>query len=510
MAANRGRLARPPRRWLALVIAGGLAVAAALPFVHLSGSGHTTYYVSRDGDDRGGRSWQHAWNELDQIRWRLVRPGDVVTIDGGSVACPSDAVPQAGLDPPGARPTCGMVYRTPLVVAASGRLGAPVTVALSTDPGHDGTAVVQGGRTTPLPYCNQETYDQSGTELPAGIAIRGRMHVVIDGRHRSGIVVQGARTGVDLLSDRTSFVTLRNLEISDNGVAQRWATGWRSDGEGIALAGHDITIERSLVHDNGQDEVKDRSTGVPGIGHLPLHDIVIKDSWLYNRRESPLYPGYGFNSGGQAVPAQDCTHVDGVQIWGGGLHQERFTVEGTIFGPFIAQGFYPGDRDRASFDDVTLTDVLFLDPETHGVNGDAVASDRTTPGNWRIDRVTSYLSREPLAGTLSHGSIDLSGSGHSLTRSIFVNGYFAVPTAFAAASGNLFWGGEAVPGGTSADPQFVGPELGTGPASFAALTAVVLRPTCALCSGRGATTAGVADLLSRIDRSDAQPGSDAP
>ncbi|MDX6205698.1 MAG: hypothetical protein QOF39_1755 [Frankiales bacterium] len=505
MRAKRGTPGRPAGRLLALLAAAGLAVAVVLPFLHPPGSGHTTYYVSRGGDGSSGRSWQHAWNELGQIRWNLVQPGDLVMIDGGSLACPSNAA-EAGLDSAEALHPCGMTYRTSLVVASSGRLGAPVTIALSTERGRDGTVVLQGGRTTALPFCNQRTYRQSGTELPAGIAIRGRTHVVIDGRHRSGIVVRGARAGVDLLSDRTSFVTLRNLEISDNGTAERWPTGWRSDGEGVSLAGHDITLERSLIHDNGQDEVQDRSTGVPGIGHLPLHDIVIKDSWLYNQRENPLYPGYGFNSGAQALPAQDCTHVDGVQIWGGGLHQERFTVLGTIFGPLIAQGFYPGDRDRASFDDVTLTDVLFLDPSEHGVNGDSIASDGTTPSGWKIDRVTSYLSPRPLAGTRSHGSIDLAGSGHSVTRSIFVNGYFAMPAAFRTATGNLFWGGDPVPGGARADPRFVGPEPGTGPASFVALTTMVLQPRCAPCLGRGATLVGVASLLARIDRLDAYAG----
>ena len=475
------------------------AVAFGLIVSRPSGATRTTFYVSPRGDDSSSRSWAHAWSELSGIRWDLVRPGDVVSIDGGGTACRSGLGFVAGPDAPAAGLHCGMAYRTPLRVGASGRAGSPVTVALSQQSGHDGTAVLLGGRTTALPYCDQRDHVQAGVAGRSGIEITGRSHLVIDGRHRSGIVVYGSQTGLDLGSDDTGYVTLSNLEIFDNGIAERWQHGWRSNGSGVRLAGHDITIERSLIHDNGQDEISDRSTGVPGIGHLPLHDIVIRDSWLYNRRQDPLYPGFGFNSGSQAVAEQDCTHVDGLQVWGGGLHQQRFTVESTIFGPMVSQGFYPGDRDKASFDNVTLTDVIFLNPLTHGINGDLVTSDSRTPGHWHLDRVTSYLTSQPLAGTATHGSVDLAGADSSVTRSIFVNGYFASPASFTTAKDNIYWGGEPVPGGTRVNPRFCGPAPAAGPPSFAALSAMVLRPTCELCSGRGARLAGVHDLLTKID-----------
>src|SRR6266568_2210939 len=50
----------------------------------------TTYYVSKNGSDSGGTSWATAWNELNQINWSVINPGDTITIDGGSTICASN------------------------------------------------------------------------------------------------------------------------------------------------------------------------------------------------------------------------------------------------------------------------------------------------------------------------------------------------------------------------------------------------------------------------------------
>jgi hypothetical protein len=43
----------------------------------------SSFHVSRAGNNTDGRSWDTAWNELDQIRWEKVNPGDTILIDGG-------------------------------------------------------------------------------------------------------------------------------------------------------------------------------------------------------------------------------------------------------------------------------------------------------------------------------------------------------------------------------------------------------------------------------------------
>jgi hypothetical protein len=490
------------------VLAALLAVAVVVAGGVLAGwtvGNHNTrlprsWYVSRLGDDSTGRAWSSAWNELDHIAWPRVRPGDSVVIDGGRVRCPSDPSPaSASAQLAGER--CGMRYRTELNVRASGRADKPITVRLSRAPGRDGTAVIFGGRATALPYCNQAAYRPSGRARRSAVAVAGS-HVVLDGVHRSGLMIHGAQSGVEMAGDTTAFVTLRNLEIFDDGTYDRWQHGYRTDGEGVSLAGHDIAIERTLIHDNGQDAVQDRDTGVPKTGHAPLHDIRIADSWLFERRENPRYPGFGFNSGAQDVAAQDCTHVDGVQIWGGGLHQQRLTFAHDVFGPGLAQGVYLGNADTASVDHVTIADVLFLNPFDHAIIGDAVAADRTTPYGWHISNVTSYMTDRPNAGLTAHGKLDLAGTGSTLVDSVFYNGYFAAGRALAQARDNVWWGGEPVPGGVRLQPAFRGPLPATNSPGFGALTRMILLPTCMNCATTGAQLHQVSELLARIDALD--------
>jgi hypothetical protein len=459
-----------------------------------------TWYVSRNGSNADGKSWATGWSELANINWSVVRPGDQVLIDGGSSTCASN------YDFASTRPgvSCGMQYQTQLTVRASGTAAAPITIRLATDAGHNGTAVVFGGRSTILPYCDQSSYSPSGTARSAGISIPGSSHVVIDGGHRSGLMIYGAQSGVDLASDSTSFVTLRNLEIFDNGTYGTWSYGYKSDGEGISLAGHDITIERDLIHDNGQDEIQDRYTGsVNNNSHAAMSNITVRDSWLYGHREHPKWAGFGFNAGAQSVASQNCTHVDGIQIWGGGLHQKNLTIDNDVFGPFLAQGVYPGDQNLTSFDNVVVSNTLFLNVLDHSIAGDSISSSSSTPGGWKIQNVTSYMTDKPVTGQNSHGKVDLSGSGHTVTKSIFYNGYFSSSSAFSTASGNVWWGGDAVPGGTQQQPGFAGPLPTTNTPSYAAITAMNLTPSCSACSGAGSPIHKAADLLSRIDSLDA-------
>ena len=36
-----------------------------------------TFYVSKSGDNSAGSSWTTAWNELDQIDWSSISPGEI-------------------------------------------------------------------------------------------------------------------------------------------------------------------------------------------------------------------------------------------------------------------------------------------------------------------------------------------------------------------------------------------------------------------------------------------------
>src|SRR5439155_3597370 len=67
---------------LALALLGSLI--AAIQFSRPTQAAGTNYYVSRSGNNADGRSWATAWNELNQIKWNVVRAGDTISVDGGS------------------------------------------------------------------------------------------------------------------------------------------------------------------------------------------------------------------------------------------------------------------------------------------------------------------------------------------------------------------------------------------------------------------------------------------
>lgn len=159
-----------------------------------------TYYVSRNGNNGDGRSWSSAWNELDQIEWGVVQPGDTIVIDGGVTACSYPVVVTGSSNAP--TPVgCGMVYRTELTVGKSGTASSPITIKLAEEAGRNGTALLFGGRNTPLPYCGQSGYspDRAGTEV--GIYAQGKSYVVVDGTKTGGDYPTNYPNGVASLAD---------------------------------------------------------------------------------------------------------------------------------------------------------------------------------------------------------------------------------------------------------------------------------------------------------------------
>jgi hypothetical protein len=73
----------------------------------------TRWYVSLGGDNSDGSSWASAWNELDQIDWGAVGPGDCIDVEGGT-------------------------YVQRLVPTAGGTAQGRIVLRRSTEAGHDG------------------------------------------------------------------------------------------------------------------------------------------------------------------------------------------------------------------------------------------------------------------------------------------------------------------------------------------------------------------------------------
>jgi hypothetical protein len=83
------------------------------------------WYVDNDRSGTGdGKSWMTAWPGFADISWDHVNPGDTVCISGGSN---------------------GKTYNEALIIAASGKAGAPITITAGVDPGHAGMVTIDAG-----------------------------------------------------------------------------------------------------------------------------------------------------------------------------------------------------------------------------------------------------------------------------------------------------------------------------------------------------------------------------
>ena len=114
-------------------------------------------------------SWASAWNELDQIKWGIVKGGDVILLDGG------------------ASKTEPMVYTTSLKPTVSGEPDNPILIQLSDEVGRNGQVVLFGGNDQLLPECGQLEWDGTAHQTAGDVAIMfadGVSNIIIDGRKR--------------------------------------------------------------------------------------------------------------------------------------------------------------------------------------------------------------------------------------------------------------------------------------------------------------------------------------
>ncbi len=338
----------------------------------------STFYVSRSGKSTNGKSWDTAWNELDQIQWEVVKPGDTIMIAGGE-------------------------YHTQLDVKKSGIPGLPITITTN------GEQVVFDGQRPALPYCGQTSY----ISMPGDDAIdlEDQKYIVIDGRDWSGIVIRNHLRGIKM-QESAGNIIVRNVEIHDNGYSRDLGSDVVApDGPGVRLGGTDILFERVIIHDNGQDAFQ------AGWG---VWNFTLRNSWLYNSREHPVERGKAFNY---------CSHTDGIQIYDGGV-QGPVVVEDSIIGPSFTQGIIISNT--AIVDNVVIRNTLFVGSDNAGI----IISDGGQSSNWTLQNVTIVQD----AADDRSWSVKLNGNGHRIRDSIFWGGPWGIGVFnWSEAVGNFNW-----------------------------------------------------------------------
>jgi len=407
----------------------------------------TRYYVSKFGDNSNGLAWDTAWNELDQIKWEMIEPGDTILLDGGQTE---------------------LVYSTQLTITKSGVYGMPVTIKVATESGRNGQVVIFGGRNTPLPYCGQDDYVYQDDNVgKIGVLIDNASWIVIDGTRWSGIVIHGHNEHGIQLNSGSANITMRNIEIHDNGTAEQREYGWFPDSAGIFFSGSNLTFERFIVHDNGQDALQSEGG---------IENFILRQSWLYNARRHPT-TDESFNY---------CSHTDGLQIYNGG-QQSGFLIEETIIGPGFTNGLILGSisgQTYAVIDHVILRDVLL----SKAADNNILAYPDTQPQGWILDHVTLDCTNT------KYECFYLAGSDHQVLTSIFWGARIQVPTQQIESKDNCQWETTGSTLGAQVDPLFEDAS-GSDPFSLDNYTLLPESP----CEGLGSRLTSVGQLFGQKD-----------
>jgi O-antigen/teichoic acid export membrane protein len=317
-----------------------------------------TFYVSKEGNNTDGKSWETAWNEVDQIRWENVSPGDTIVMGGGE-------------------------YHTNMKVGASGVFGAPITITTN------GAQVILDGQRPPPPYCGESEYIP--TMGQDAIDLEGQSFIVIDGQEWKGIVLRNHKRGI-MMREGASNIIVRNVEIYSNGWSVGSGANTAPDGAGVELGGSDVLFERVIIHDNGQDSFQ------AGWG---VWNFTLRNSWLYNSREHPTVRGKPFNY---------CAHTDAIQIYDGGL-QGPVVLENNIIGPSFTQGIMI--NNKATVNNVLIKNTLFV---SNG-EGSIVIQKGGSSSNWTLQNVTVVQDAVD-----ESWNVNMNGNDHLVRDSIFWGG----------------------------------------------------------------------------------------
>lgn len=345
---------------------------------------NTTFYVSKNGNNQDGRSWQSAWNEMNQIDWNQIGAGDTILIDGGS---------------------SGMTYSTGLDIGRSGNYNNPIRISTSAESGRNGKVTLFGGRSQKLPYCGQSSfYNESGLGW-FGIRTNDHSYIEIDGRDWRGLSVHGfERSGIRV--DRNSRnITIRNVEVHNNGYAKSTSRGWEPEGVGLRLGGENVLLERAIIYDNGQDAIQSL-----------WHDNNLKNfrmnyTWLHNSRRHPSVD-QAFNY---------CTHTDGIQIYDGGIIED-ITIENSIVGPGFTQPLIMGQARASNGAWADVQNVLIRDTIITKATDNAVYGYRNSNSrNWHLERVTLDCA------TTTGQCLYLMNRDHTVSNSVLYKGRVIFP-----------------------------------------------------------------------------------
>lgn len=224
-----------------MMMAGAFALTSTAVNAQGRPPEYQTFYVSKaaaPAANNDGCSWSHAWNDVDEIDWARVGPGDTIVIDGGASR---------------------MIYRSSLRVGSSGTPDHPIRIISSFESGRNGMVQLWGDY-----------------QRKPGIDLGNQHDVVIQGHKWSAFLISGFRGDGIVTGRESDRVQLKNLAVADNGELN--SNG--AVGVGIRLQGGNCRLDQMIVHDN--------SANIEVFGFKGSTGPVINRCWIGNNREEHI------------------------------------------------------------------------------------------------------------------------------------------------------------------------------------------------------------------------------
>jgi hypothetical protein len=233
------------------------------------------WYVdnAKASGSNNGTSWTNAWRSFADINWGSINPGDTIYISGGATS---------------------KTYNETLTIGASGSNGSPITIAVGTGAGHNGTIILDE-QNTREDCINIGTYNW----ITIDGEVSGQRHIECK---------DSTRYGVRSLDNQG--ITLRYLYVHD--------TGNSSDDHGVLLSGTNCLIEYCIIENSYQDGL--RLTGLTGAtGYAQA--ATARYNIIRGMGDDGVVMDDGVDFYGNTIGPWGVTgaagHPDGIQMYGG-------------------------------------------------------------------------------------------------------------------------------------------------------------------------------------------------
>jgi len=286
----------------------------------LSLSWAANHYVDKNANgNNNGTSWSNAWENLSDIEWNQIQPGDIIYISGG---------------------TDSTVYYEHLLVQASGTAANHITIRNSYDIGHNGRVILDGedftgyGIRVGTNSSNNPDYIYiKGLEVrnyKLGIHLNWAVEVItldsliISGNHGRAINVQG--DDCVTVGCMTDSITIKNCNITT-------PVDVNAECDGIYLK----YVSNAVVHDNyihiaNASDVNRHSDGIqtnPVKGFKLYNNVIICDSNTF---------GIAYIAGAISVDGvNDSVIIYNNYMYGGGIWRNGAEPWVTVLNPEFAQ-----------------------------------------------------------------------------------------------------------------------------------------------------------------------------